>query len=111
MIARLDRQSIPEVFATLIKGRFDTPLKGTLRKELVYPTFERLKFEGGGYLDSLLDSLGYFKSQQKKGRKESETYKFSGIHSISSLSELFLALNSFFSKKEIANISQLAKRK
>lgn len=103
MIKRLDQMSIPEVFSELYKGSFFSPKKGSIRHEFVYPQFERFKQARAGYLDSLLDVFGYFKTKKSKTEP---AYKFSGIHTISSVDELHRVIDSVFTRREINNLEK-----
>ena len=102
LIRKLNQMSIPEVFSELYKGSFSSPKKGSMRQEFVYPQFERFKSEGRGHLDSSLDAFGYFK--KKRGIGEI-SYQFSGIHSISSVRELFTVTDALFTNREIKELA------
>jgi hypothetical protein len=107
LAAKLKGESPAVVFDKLLKGAWQGPQPGTIRKEVTYPRLEEIGVKDMSRLARLLDPHGYFRERIKKGAKtvsDVAYYQLTSVHIPSTVEELFNDADAFFTKTELAKL-------
>jgi hypothetical protein len=107
LVAKLKGDSPAVVFDKLLKGAWQGPQPGTIRKEVTYPRLEEIGVRDMSGLARLLDPHGYFRKRIKKGAKtvsDVAYYQLTSVHIPSTVEELFNDADAFFTRAELAKL-------
>jgi hypothetical protein len=107
LVAELYHEIPVTTFDKLLKGAWQKPQPGTIRKEVTYPRLEEIGIQNMSGLASLLDPFGYFKQRIQKGARtvpDVAYYQLTSIHIPSTIEELYNDADAFLTKKELRRL-------
>lgn len=109
LIVKLKKETPPAVFDKLMKGAWQEPQPGTIRKEVFYPKLSELGVKNMTGLAQLLDPYGYFRQRIKQGAKtvpDVAYYQLTSIHCPSTVKELFNDVDALLTKNELNRLKK-----
>ena len=106
-VGKLKHEPPIVVFDKLLKGAWQEPQPGTIRKEVAYPHLEEFGVKNMSGLARLLDPYSYFRQRIKSGAKtvsDVAYYQLTSVHIPSSVEELFNDADAFLTRTELARL-------